>query len=1199
MSDLARTLDPGNNKANLLFNKYLGYAYSGVALGNEFQTSATPKIPKNLIMADDIPQFAPPLNPVQTVDFWYKPSQLLTDRLSNTNVPVLKSYKKYTPVDSNTKIEKYEEVLLYGFLGDADRVFYFRKLQNDVGANPPVKDNIFDSENILQNAIAKNYDSITNSYSILVEYYNTTTSLWGEVPENKYVFDRDAGIISFYEFGLVSQNNPPRVSFWRYVGNFGTISNVTTAVFSINSNGDAYLKDKRVAIGKDTVNTGYTFDISGNLNVDGNITQNGVPITGVLDDNNKYDFKQLPMAPKIDNLGIYAVNDGSGNKRDDYTSAIHKIDNWVYKYMLSQPDAIDTSGGEAGVVSAGPELIFYWNNNPQQYKFGFSDKKLPAINKIHAEVDISGNGATPDYYPFGVDGSGLYVPGMNEINALVLSKMGTYPAGTGRKEQRTITVGGIQKTIDAFVYYNTNLGSAADDILITIWYSNNAEQIPNRMMQFNLGQFLSLYPPTAVTANTPTVGQNTINTSWTAPLYGSTTDGTAATGLVATAPNPTISSYKVSYDATSSKKYGGTPSVQPITPTVVLGTSATTTAAPGGTTYTATIEAQNTSNPLYNNDISLTNQYGVDVTGIVVPDPPTTGLNMISESGVNFSTYDFTGILPSDLIYSVGGTTNIPKNMITFQGDATKNSLPITNIAVLNETNIGTGTKAEILDTENHKTTLNAYPTLNAVDDANGGAISTAAIVDPYFNTINDRLYLKASYNYKLYTSGKADANAHVISYTQNLYDIVGTITATKTTLPITYYVDNLPKTTFATVSAATIETPTLTDDGTTIVKKLCGITALSPTTNKNTIILNTYDINTSDIGRYYYNGTKVVKVAPMTQKVVGIVSCTLQAANPRDTTDSAITLNGTELPSVIKLYTSSSPLALPLTLNTDIIYGTQIQLAYMPNNLNKENGAGSLTKTVNVIIDPSLRNNELTTPANIFNTLQQTVRNHIITVPSGTGVGTYEAFSNSESLVGNYSNELLYANGAYRYKESSPTYLIDYSTYAGNNTVDYTNIKDNSNRRYALFTFNVPQATNATIKNLRIQFEGLNQTLVKTATDNIKLSSESNDDPSQLLAVLYRFESNPENSIWIDAFSTAASTTLVDIKNPVKNMSVGGYKGTSIVTTADTQTLEVFPFEFNPSTTLSSDLKVHVLVGISPLATGITFKNIKCSYST
>lgn len=1183
MGDFARPLDSTNNKANVLFNKYLGYAYSGATqLGLEYQNIATPKIPKSMIMADDIPDTISDLGTVTatTVSINYK--------LRPVDTLETKSYTRVVVPGSYQYIVRYRQVPLFGLNTNPNKAFIYREYTS--AGDPAVL-------NLLQNIIAPNFgDKI--SYSILVEA-QTSPGVWSPIPMENYILDRDAGVLTLYNYtdSFANQTNPPRISFWRYEGTFGTINRATDAVFGKTGN-DAFYDLGSVAIGKQSVNTipgtstKFSLDVSGSLNVDGVILQNGVPITGVLDQNPAYNFTTAENAPGIgiDASGAYAVNaPGVSDGRDNYTSAIYKIDNWIYNYMMAKPPKLDDPKvnlpNDLSGIQGATELIFLWKNNPTQYKFAFTSKSLPAIDTISAQFDISGSLSNQPI----LTNNTQFITDVSGINALILSKN---PGSTG---YTTRNINGVDRKV--YVYYSSDIASAADDIKVRVWYNNSANGVPNIMDTYTLGQFIGLFPPSQVQNVTNSVVlSNSANIAWNEPQYVASstidyTSGNYIAGVTDGAPlYDSTAPYKITYTQTATERYGD-PAPQITDDFDAASPLATGNKLASKTTYRVGVSAKN----------AVNNSYGSEgITTLITPLPADTTTTITSKT-INFNSYTNT----SNVVAINDQNTAIIGANIVLTGTTVASTLPITNLAVCNTATYASDDNATLTD-GNKTANLGAFGSLTTITNTDDLLVNySPAVVDVYASdNLNSGLFANLpSTQINLYPGsagyGSAGTSSHTITYTHTVSK-GGVPVNPPYTKSVTYYVDSLPTTgpnATATVSSV------LLNQISSGIRKVCGISVVGGipiTQTMNNIVIN-------NAGKYFFNNT-----------ANGICSIAVSGATGISGTDNLPLFTVGVDPTTV-------PAADVITVcpNTGSVVTNQMQISFTPNATTRRigiplrfiphnlNGAGTpYDVTIPVVVDQKAYNfvNPQSEPSPI-GTATSGMRVHFTTEPTPSSLGVIGEYDMTKSLTADYPTELLYADGKYMYKTLTNNIYADYSSIAewGNTGIDYTSISTElGTKRGALFSWEINNTSTGLINTLEITLEGMTGLSYDVASSTVKYNN--NFDKVNVMYRLEEFDGNNsayavtnnlrKSTIWIDAFTKDTTDGLLDMnkaKDMNRNTILGGFLGTSMV---NSNTVKVFVPPITPSSDITNKIKIHVLVEIaSDGAIDASLTSVKCKY--
>ena len=169
---MSENSDINVNKTEILFKKYLGYVNTGLPVATEYADNASPYILGDRVYTQNIPIKPSTSNIVnEVITYSYKKTDA-----SNTES------KTYTKTYSNDHpyIVKYTDVLLRGLSSNPNIAFIYQ----EIGTN----------KNLLKNAISSNFD-IGGSYSMTV-----MTNSGIVIPPDKYILDRDVGLLTFYNY---------------------------------------------------------------------------------------------------------------------------------------------------------------------------------------------------------------------------------------------------------------------------------------------------------------------------------------------------------------------------------------------------------------------------------------------------------------------------------------------------------------------------------------------------------------------------------------------------------------------------------------------------------------------------------------------------------------------------------------------------------------------------------------------------------------------------------------------------------------------------------------------------------------------------------------------------------------------------------------------------------------------------------------
>ncbi len=856
---------------------------------------------------------------------------------------------------------------------------------------------------------------------------------------------------------------------------------------------------------------------------------------------------QASTTPDLSNNRIINVADPSNNQdvatKNYVDTKVNPLDQWLTTYLLSQPPAIDVSANFSPTSS---EIGFFWTL-PEQISVAFSQQKFPVINELYADI----SGVAPVFTP---PTTTQYVPGTsNPVTLLILSKS----AGNSGYQQRII--GG--KTYNAYVYYNSSLSTAGSTIYVTVYYKNSSSQQPNKVT-VPLATFMQGYPPSAVRSISATPSTTSAVVQWTAPEFIDTTPGNQKTYGTAGAPGYATPAYTLTYQPTATSKYGGisglvsTTNIQDYSSTIQ---SYTQNSLYAGTTYRVTITAKN--------DVSSTSS--PDASGTFTTTLPS---NSVAISGYNIP---FAGNYNrSSTIQNVSNTVLASTDLIFYNTGSTviSSTNPIT-LAVTNSYNPGsTSATAMTLEYDaSNKLTVGGFPSLTASSQGTiATSITTADMYqgDPLLNN------LIASVSFTLQLALPSPASSQKSSMLT--HKINSSTVGTKT---YTYYVDSLPTTAQASISG----TPTYTISSLT-QKTICGIPIYGTATPSQQLTFN--NITVLNQGKYFYYQGKLFTVSIPLMSITNSAVGTLPASP----------------------YDASGAIVSPLTYPTTQVTGTFSSSSYsqgMPYTItpfNINNLSTPLNASVPIIVDAPSANKAFPaseqSPAGSTSGVEGMRFSNPADLTSTSLALT--AFNHSTLLTTN--SELLYANGRYRYKESTPTYLINYSTtYGGPN---YSALSGTT--RYAMFSWTISNSYASQIQNLKFQIQNLKSGMITG------VNSQTNDIVSSGIELYYKFQefngatpipitdSSAKTTVWINAFQVNnAATAISYYQNSTNNLSGGFNVANSTLTDLTNPVIGVNGWSFKPSDILSGNtLKIYVRIGFSDSALDAVFSQINCSYT-
>lgn len=188
-------------RIDLFYKKSQGipYAYPESSITNEPGLNARQRIfPSKQLFSDDIPNKVSDTDLSSTiVDVSYGGVIVGTYRVHN-NFSYIKKYIKL-------KLKSIKQQRSYYFIG-TDRTNY--------------------TTNLLMNAIPYNYDE-SLTYSPVVEIDNSPKN--SDSGDRQWYLDPDAGILTFYDDLLPTEDDKVTITFWRYEGRFGFQTVATNA----------------------------------------------------------------------------------------------------------------------------------------------------------------------------------------------------------------------------------------------------------------------------------------------------------------------------------------------------------------------------------------------------------------------------------------------------------------------------------------------------------------------------------------------------------------------------------------------------------------------------------------------------------------------------------------------------------------------------------------------------------------------------------------------------------------------------------------------------------------------------------------------------------------------------------------------------------------------------------------------------------
>jgi hypothetical protein len=424
------------NKLNILYKKYFGVAnaFGSNTPDNEYVINARPKVIPTLQM------FKSPV-PTAVSAYTKQPDTVFNTNNASKGIGGLVPKRYY--LNEFPYMKYYENIPLSKISGGTNAyrsgIAIVDNSGNAYDANTPTR-------NLLVNVIPANLDPLL-SYKIEVRNINESNALIASGNASyPWILDGDAGVLTFYNgtatlsnaagdvlnyAGSTSGTIKPVISFWRYEGDLGQ-NDITVA------NGGAGRVVTTVdAAGNMTANPSVVFDsASSTLDLSNNSLKLKNVLLAAAGGSSDFTIKFPAAGPTVDNSGtvynlaldqsgniVYRnantaeskfidaaqfslisdltqrLDDVSGSETterliglsDSYTSAIAKLDNWLYRNIVSAPPSIDALTTSANVTRTSSAITIWWYY-PAQFNVGITDSYLPAINSFSAV--ISGNGST-------------------------------------------------------------------------------------------------------------------------------------------------------------------------------------------------------------------------------------------------------------------------------------------------------------------------------------------------------------------------------------------------------------------------------------------------------------------------------------------------------------------------------------------------------------------------------------------------------------------------------------------------------------------------------------------------------------------------------------------------------------------------------------------------------------------------------------
>ena len=869
----------------------------------------------------------------------------------------------------------------------------------------------------------------------------------------------------------------------------------------------------------------------------------------------------------LDSYGVTgptgSVENGSGGGGNG-GSGIYANDTWMLDNLFGQPPPIQFGTP----VSKSNTIYIPWSYPNQKRSGWISNQWLPSITNFNASI-TPGTGATGT----------VSIP-TDTTNKWINDNLNTTPYVTLLAIQKTsITptfgnvtytdASGASYTAYAYQYYDAtlvaNLGNKATANKISAYYSNpstfNTDPSYNSAYQTFYG-FVTSGPPSVPRSVTRQSGtSSSMNIAWLAPTNADTN-------------NPgegTISSYNISYNTTGSTiRYNG-PVGQTGTTGALSGSSTTTTLSGlyPDASYSIAILATNNSD--------LTGPYSTPIVGYTnnVTEPAQLSAISLVTAGVSYST--------SATIYAVGNSVSIsPKPLMKGNSISTTSfTAPIHRTANRGNLQGANGAtlmtlSASLNTTTGPAVTYSGFPSTTPVSKTtNNITITPQSVSDVYTSPQDQGFYLNSA--------NTVTANGN-FSPGNDLNTLVVTQTFS-TGITVSANVDFYYENTVTAIPAGTINAITVPTSTTVSgVAILTGTPSIAVTATANN--MGTYFYRSPLISYTFTNG-------------VAKSETNLSAVNSLDISGNQFKTGTLNFSSTL----TSSSLA--------NIYSKSIVINATANNIF---GTGTLTsKNINIITDgPSATLSsaiQISIPKLTSNTA--TVGSRIWSAPSvsnncpelsytGTSYSTI-LYDNSWDISSSSQdgfdvrNELLISNGLFTTPALSPqSAYIDYKSYTGNSSVNYSGILTTSGYRFASFCWKLNDSASS--------YKNLSFTINSIFTPSVNVSNLLLMNGIQL-PIFYAFQdksttinnSTTFNSVWINANSNINPVSSGNFFNYGNTYGIlGGITSAAVTLSGASATINVFVPAINPVNT-STYLYLRIAV---PMDKDIRFGSVSAKIS-
>ena len=736
-------------------------------------------------------------------------------------------------------------------------------------------------------------------------------------------------------------------------------------------------------------------------------------------------------------LGGAGILDAKCNAPDTYVDSIYKLDSWIFNNIITKPPP--PTGLTATATKS--NISVSWTN-PVLYSIGLFNTFVPnittlfvnisnAANTVNQSIVLSNQSNLP-MYPFAVQGADFYNVGT--FNNNIVNNSGIYY---------------IRQT-------NTNITFPNGPYNITVYFSNHnvTPQIPINFVTALDLNLLTVGAPSAprnvnITSSTPI----SITFSWLLPEFSDSTDNTTTIAFL---------NYRL-ISSNTTLTGGGYPRRYP------------------GNLYDT--------NPAVTNTISFSGGTQTFTVSGLFPDNPYSGRiaarNVINTNYGIFSNYftSFRTALPTEPARLTGTTLPISA-MTPNQGiyaypllsirAGTRNNIALTVYSLASISGQG-GFKFSFPGLAIHSAQT---PGVSNVDISriiasnssgataffsNSGFLDTSSYQVTQNNITIERNNVQDFYNGVVGYFGFYQIANYIVSFDQSLFSASqnlvplfvsqSNLSNASETQTNSFYIDNL---------TAAISVNLLSNNG-VIPVPTNYITGVASHGVGNT--LNTY-IQFSNIGNNFLVhptfGQYSLRVGATAASAVTVLDSRYIAVTPIYFTSDAEYTNGI-LPNPARIRAA-----------TTITAGTAFTSASADLQMNIR-GCNIVNSTVDVNCNVLYHHPSL-------GALKLYVDLPSLTVMGSGGVGTVNGvrvrsgfetinptnyggtFDHTSNLATTYSNELQMVNGIYVTKAASPTDAYrNYSSYYGNNSIDYSGIANNSIVRFVTFKYTANRGGGAT----------------------------------------------------------------------------------------------------------------------------------------